>query len=410
MATIHVDVVSAEESIFSGEAKFVALPGENGELGILPQHTPLITRIKPGAVRIQRADNDQEEFVFVAGGILEVQPHGITVLADTAIRGKDLDEAKAAEAKAAAEEALEERQQRAGLGQGTKRAGHLGGSIGCGAQAARHEGVSLSQHQVSRRAVRPGGFLFDGQNPLRQRGSALASIHKPPSRRAPGGIMKAITRAAACVALAALSGCATEQHRVIEAPKVQSAQQPYRGAKALVAIGKFDNRSSFMRGIFTDGADHLGAQAKTILVSHLQQSLRFNVLERENLAESRQEAGFKGQSLQTKGADFVITGAVAEFGRKEVGDQQLFGLLGRGKSQIAYAKVTLNVVNAQTSEVVYSASGSGEYSLSQREVIGFGGTAGYDATLNGKVLDLAIREAVDRLVTGVDGGALRPAQ
>jgi F-type H+-transporting ATPase subunit epsilon len=106
MATIHVDVVSAEESIFSGEAKFVALPGENGELGILPQHTPLITRIKPGAVRILRADNGQEEFIFVAGGILEVQPHGVTVLADTAVRGKDLDEAKAAEAKAAAEEAL----------------------------------------------------------------------------------------------------------------------------------------------------------------------------------------------------------------------------------------------------------------------------------------------------------------
>ena len=106
MATIHVDVVSAEESIFSGEAKFVALPGENGELGILPQHTPLITRIRPGAVRILRADNGQEEFIFVAGGILEVQPHGVTVLADTAVRGRDLDEAKAAEAKAAAEEAL----------------------------------------------------------------------------------------------------------------------------------------------------------------------------------------------------------------------------------------------------------------------------------------------------------------
>ena len=106
MATIQVDVVSAEESIFSGEAKFVALPGENGELGILPQHTPLITRINPGAVRIQRADNGQEEFVFVAGGILEVQPNAVTVLADTAIRGKDLDEAKANEAKALAEEAL----------------------------------------------------------------------------------------------------------------------------------------------------------------------------------------------------------------------------------------------------------------------------------------------------------------
>jgi F-type H+-transporting ATPase subunit epsilon len=106
MATIHVDVVSAEESIFSGEATFVALPGESGELGILPRHTPLITRIRPGAVRIQRADNGQEEFVFVAGGILEVQPGTVTVLADTAIRGKDLDEAKALEAKKLAEEAM----------------------------------------------------------------------------------------------------------------------------------------------------------------------------------------------------------------------------------------------------------------------------------------------------------------
>jgi F-type H+-transporting ATPase subunit epsilon len=106
MATLHVDVVSAEGSIFSGEAKFVALPGESGELGILPRHTPLITRIRPGAVRITRADNDQEEFVFVAGGILEVQPGTVTVLADTAIRGKDLDEAKASEAKRLAEDAM----------------------------------------------------------------------------------------------------------------------------------------------------------------------------------------------------------------------------------------------------------------------------------------------------------------
>ena len=105
MSTIHVDVVSAEESIFSGEAKFVALPGEAGELGILPGHIPLITRIKPGAVRIEKADGG-EEFVFVAGGILEVQPDAITVLSDTAIRGKDLDEAKASEARKQAEEAV----------------------------------------------------------------------------------------------------------------------------------------------------------------------------------------------------------------------------------------------------------------------------------------------------------------
>jgi F-type H+-transporting ATPase subunit epsilon len=106
MATIQVDVVSAEESIFSGAAKFVALPGEMGELGIYPRHTPLITRIRPGAVRIVRADNGEEEFVFVAGGILEVQPTTVTVLADTAIRGHDLDEARALEARKQAEEAM----------------------------------------------------------------------------------------------------------------------------------------------------------------------------------------------------------------------------------------------------------------------------------------------------------------
>ena len=105
MATIHVDVVSAEESIFSGEAKFVALPGEAGELGIYPRHTPLITRIKAGSVRIEKADGT-EEFIFVAGGILEVQPNCVTVLSNTAVRGKDLDDEKANEAKAAAEEAL----------------------------------------------------------------------------------------------------------------------------------------------------------------------------------------------------------------------------------------------------------------------------------------------------------------
>jgi F-type H+-transporting ATPase subunit epsilon len=108
MANIHVDVVSAERSIFSGEAKFVALPGESGELGILHGHTPLITRIRPGSVRIEKADGD-EEFVFVAGGYLEVQPDRVTVLADTAIRGHDLDEAKALEAKKRAEEAMHNR-------------------------------------------------------------------------------------------------------------------------------------------------------------------------------------------------------------------------------------------------------------------------------------------------------------
>ena len=104
-STMHVDVVSAEESIFGGEAEFVVLPGEAGELGIYPRHTPLITRIKPGVVRIRIPGRSEEEQIFVAGGILEVQPHVVTVLADTAIRGRDLDEAKANEALKRAEEA-----------------------------------------------------------------------------------------------------------------------------------------------------------------------------------------------------------------------------------------------------------------------------------------------------------------
>lgn len=108
--SIHVDVVSAEEQIFSGLAEYVALPGEAGEMGILPGHMPLMTRIKPGAVRLKLLGQDHEEMVFVAGGILEVQPNLVTVLADTAIRGKDLDEAKALDAKKKAEEAMANRE------------------------------------------------------------------------------------------------------------------------------------------------------------------------------------------------------------------------------------------------------------------------------------------------------------
>ncbi|MBG6078726.1 CsgG/HfaB family protein [Rubrivivax gelatinosus] len=209
---------------------------------------------------------------------------------------------------------------------------------------------------------------------------------------------------AALAAAFMLAGCATESSRTVEVAKVSTAAAPYVGARLPVSIGKFDNRSNFMRGVFTDNVDRLGSQAKTTLISHLQQSQRFNVLDRENLNETRQEAQFKSQSQTIRGADYVLTGDITEFGRKEVGDQQLFGLLGKGKSQVAYAKVTINVVDSATSEVVYSAQGAGEYQLSTREVVGFGGTSSYDATLNGKVLDLAIREAVERLVSGVDAG------
>lgn len=204
--------------------------------------------------------------------------------------------------------------------------------------------------------------------------------------------------------LMALTGCATESSRLLPVEKVPAAATPYAGARLPVSVGKFDNRSSFMRGVFSDGTDRLGSQAKTTLIAHLQQSQRFNVLDRDNMSETLQEARIRGQNQTLKGADFVVTGDISEFGRKEVGDVQLFGIAGRGKSQVAYAKITLNVVNTATSEVVFSARGAGEYALSNREVLGFGGTASYDSTLNGKVLDLAMREAVDTLAAGMDAG------
>ncbi|MEQ5177834.1 CsgG/HfaB family protein [Proteus sp. LHD240705] len=207
-----------------------------------------------------------------------------------------------------------------------------------------------------------------------------------------------------------LAGCTSESSRSLEVAKVATYNTTYTGAKSAISIGKFDNRSSYMNGIFSDGVDRLGNQSKTILMTHLQQTGRFNVLDRANLSELKEEAGIKGQSQQLKGATYVITGDVTEFGRKEVGDRQLFGILGRGKTQVAYAKVNLNVVNVNTSEVVFSSQGAGEYELSNREIIGFGGTASYDSTLNGKVLDLAIREAVNNLVAGIESNAWQPSK
>jgi curli biogenesis system outer membrane secretion channel CsgG len=201
-----------------------------------------------------------------------------------------------------------------------------------------------------------------------------------------------------------LSGCASTTSKVVETPKVKSYNTVYTGIKNKIAVGSFVNKSSFQNGIFSTGNDRLGNQAKTNLLSHLQQTNRFSVLDRDNMKMLASEANFSGTKLNISGAKFIVTGDVTEFGRKNVGDKQLFGLLGKGKSQIAYAKVTLNVVDVTTSELVYSAQGAGEYSLSAREVIGFGSTAGYDATLNGKVLDLAIREAVNNLVTGIESG------
>jgi curli biogenesis system outer membrane secretion channel CsgG len=206
------------------------------------------------------------------------------------------------------------------------------------------------------------------------------------------------------VLLGGLAGCATETHQALPATAPETAARGYSGPKSALSVAKFDNRSSFLRGLFSDGVDRLGGQAKTILIGHLESTGRFRVLDRDNLPEIEREAKLKAIEQKLTGADVVLTGDVVEFGRKEVGDQQLFGILGSGKQQIAYSKVTLNVVDVRSSEVIFSVQGAGEYALSKREVLGFGGTASYDSTLNGKVLDLAIREAVDRLVEGLEAG------
>lgn len=207
------------------------------------------------------------------------------------------------------------------------------------------------------------------------------------------------------IALLFTVGCTSTTSKVVETPKVNTYNTEYSGVKNKIAVGNFVNRSSFQNGIFSSGTDRLGSQAKTTLLSHLQQTNRFSVLDRDNMQMLANEANLAGSQQAISGAKYVVTGDVTEFGRKDVGDKQLFGLLGKGKSQIAYAKVTLNIVDVNTSELVYSVQGAGEFSLSQREVVGFGSSAGYDATLNGKVLDLAIREAVNNLVSGIETGS-----
>lgn len=204
-----------------------------------------------------------------------------------------------------------------------------------------------------------------------------------------------------------ITGCATESHRAVEAQKVQSYNTTYTGERSILVVGNFQNKSNYMQGLFSSDVDRMGNQAKTILKTHLQQTNRFNLVDRDSMGDLEREAKLAGVTQKISGAKYVVTGSVTEFGRKEVGDRQLFGILGRGKEQIAYSKVALAVVDVKTSAIIYSTQGAGEYALSNREVVGFGGTAGYDATLNGKVLNFAITEAVNNFVRDLDAGLLK---
>ncbi|MCB9898480.1 MAG: CsgG/HfaB family protein [Planctomycetes bacterium] len=215
-----------------------------------------------------------------------------------------------------------------------------------------------------------------------------------------------LARLAGCVLLVVLgSACASEEHRTVEPNVVATYETPFSGTRYPLVIGKFANSSQYNRGLFTEGPDKLASQAKTILQTHLTATNRFTLLDRDNLDELQRESGLTGEAQALAGAKYVVTGEVTEFGRRTTGDRWFFGLFGRGKTQTAYAKVSLNVVDVTTSAVVYAVQGGGEYELSNREILGTGGTSGYDSTLNGKVLDFAIVDAVNHLVEGLEQGA-----
>jgi curli biogenesis system outer membrane secretion channel CsgG len=207
----------------------------------------------------------------------------------------------------------------------------------------------------------------------------------------------------------ALAACSTtESHRTVDKESVTSRGTPYSGPKYGLAIGQFNNASPYMRGIFSEGPDRLGNQAKTILKTHLSQTGRFDLLDRDNMEEISKESAITGTKQELAGAEVVVTGEVTEFGRRTTSDRALFGLFGRGKQQVAYSTVSLNVVDVKTSKVLYSVQGAGEFQLDDREVLGFGNSSGYDSTLNGKVLNSSIADAVNKLVESLEKGDWSP--
>jgi curli biogenesis system outer membrane secretion channel CsgG len=209
------------------------------------------------------------------------------------------------------------------------------------------------------------------------------------------------------IVITGLSGCATETYQKVAITPVETNKTLYAGIKSTLVLGNFNNRSNYMQGLFSSNIDRLGNQAKTILKTHLQQTNRFKVVDRENLGNLQQEAALLGIKQEIKGARYVISGGVTEFGRKVIGDKQLFGILGSGKSQIAYAKVSLTIIDVVTSEIIYTTQGAGEFQLNERQVVGFGSKAGYDATLNGKVLDFAIKESVNNMTRDLENNTLQ---
>ena len=214
---------------------------------------------------------------------------------------------------------------------------------------------------------------------------------------------------AAMLAAALFVGCqTTESHKRLETASVASRNTTYTGPKQRLVIGKFENRSPYLRGIFSDGVDRLGMQSEQIMKTHLSQTNRFVLMDRANMDEIARESKFAGQPQNITGGQYVLTGAVTEFGRKEVGSSG--SIFGRTRHQVAHCKIQVSIVDVATSQVVFSEQGAGEYDLGSGDVLGFGSSAGYDATLNDKVLNLAAIEVVDKLVAAMESGAWNQPQ
>jgi curli biogenesis system outer membrane secretion channel CsgG len=207
-----------------------------------------------------------------------------------------------------------------------------------------------------------------------------------------------ITAVAALVVLG-LAGCTVEESsRALIPAATASSSLPYQGQKVPVAVGKMVNRSPYLNGVFSSGDDKLGAQATQMLVMHLTQSGRFDVKDRMNLSEAEAEAKWLGRTAKVSGAKLIISGVVTEFGRKETGSVGLFGIVSKSRDRVMYGKISISAIDVLTSDVISNVAGAGEYQLSSSEVLGFGSHAGNDGTQADKVLDLAVRQAVDRLI------------
>ena len=198
-----------------------------------------------------------------------------------------------------------------------------------------------------------------------------------------------------------------ESQEALAVQNVRSYNTNYNGSRYPMVVGNFENKTQYHKGIFYEGEDdQLGHQAKQILKTHLVATNRFLMMDRWNLDQLRTEANYAGQAQNITPGKLVISGAVTEFGRRDTGGQALGGILGRSKTQTAYAKVSVSIIDVNTSQIVFSAQGAGQTNLKNESVLGFGSKAGYDASLTDKVLNLAMIEVVNRLVEGLESGRI----